>query len=279
VTRTIDAHQHFWRYEPAEYGWISDEMGVLKRDFLPQHLVPELHGSRVDVAIAVQARHSLEETRFLLELASSSGRIAGVVGWVDLCSPEVEAQLDELAGPESAVVGVRHVVQDEPDDEFLLRADFARGIERLTARDLAYDLLIRPRHLRAARTFVARHPEQRFVLDHLAKPPVRSGELTPWAQELRELAEHENLWCKLSGLVTEARWNDWRPRDLTPYLDVALECFGAERVMFGSDWPVCLLSAPDYAAVKGVLDDYAGRLSVDERAALFGGNAARFYLS
>ncbi len=276
MTRRIDAHQHFWRYEPGEYGWISEEMDVLRRDFLPEHLVPELHRAGVDVTIAVQARQSLEETRFLLDLASASARIAGVVGWVDLCSDDVERELEEFAG---RLVGVRHVLQDEPDDAFCLRADFQRGLGRLCAHGLTYDLLLHPRHLAPALELVTRHPEQAFVLDHLAKPDVAHGKLDPWARDLRALAACDNVCCKLSGLVTEARWNAWEPDDFRPFLEVALEAFGTERLLFGSDWPVCLLAAPDYATVLGLVDDFARPLGEDERAALFGGNAARFYLS
>jgi len=278
-TRRLDAHQHFWHYDAAEYGWIDERMGVLQRDFLPKDLRPELDRAGVDGTIAVQARCTEEETRFLLELACEAPWIAGVVGWVDLTAPDVERRLDAVAG-EPKLVGLRHIVQDEPDDRFLLREDFGRGVGLLSARGLVYDVLIHPRHLRVAAEFVGRFPEQTFVLDHLAKPPIADGAAAAsgaWADDLRALAEHPRVACKLSGLVTEARWNDWSLDDLAPYLDVALEAFGAERVMMGSDWPVCLLAAPGYGPVVGAVESWAERLTSAEREALLGTNAARWY--
>lgn len=275
----LDAHQHFWRYEPAEYGWIDGRMGVLKRDFLPADLAPELRAAGLDGTIAVQARCSLDETRFLLALAREHRWIAGVVGWVDLTSPDAERDLDRLTGEEK-LVGIRHLVQDEPDDAFLLREDFARGVSLLAGRGLVYDVLIHPRHLRVAARFVERFPEQRFVLDHLAKPPIAAGPAAargPWADDLRALAEHPHVACKLSGLVTEAAWDAWTPADLVPYLDVAYEAFGPERVMFGSDWPVCLLAAEGYGAVHGALRSWARGLGERELDGLLGGVARRVY--
>lgn len=271
----VDAHQHFWPYDPERYGWISDEMRVLKRDFLPADLAPLLAAAGVDASVAVQARQDLDETRWLLDLAEANDFLAGVVGWVDLRADDVDAQLDELAA-RPLLRGVRHVVQDEPDDEFLLREDFLAGVAKLARRGLTYDVLVYPRHLPVAARFVDRFPAQPFVLDHLAKPFIAKGELEPWASDLRELARREHVCAKVSGLVTEARWREWAPADFRPYLDVVLEAFGAERLMFGSDWPVCLL-ASEYGPMKAIVDDYAAALSADEQAALFGGNAARFY--
>jgi L-fuconolactonase len=272
----IDAHQHFWRYEPVEYAWIGEGMELLRRDFLPADLEPELARAGFDGCVAVQARQTLEESRFLLALARESERVRGVVGWVDLRAPDVERDLAELAA-EPLFKGVRHIVQDEPDDAFLLRPDFQRGIATLARLELSYDLLIYPRQLPAAVRFAGAFPEQRFVLDHCAKPAVGKGSLADWSARLGELAAHPNVCCKLSGLVTEAAWRKWKARDFAPVLDRAFEAFGAERVMFGSDWPVALLSADDYAAVLDVVEQWAARLSEDERTALFGGNAARFY--
>ncbi|MEM7305579.1 MAG: amidohydrolase family protein [Planctomycetota bacterium] len=272
----IDAHQHFWSYDPVEYAWIGAGMESLRRDFLPDDLAPLLDQRQLDGSIAVQARQSLEETRWLLSLARESERVRGVVGWVDLRSPDVAAELDRLAD-EPALVGLRHVVQDEPDDEFLLRDDFQRGVAALAGRGLIYDVLIYPRQLPAAVRFVERFPDQPFVLDHLAKPLIRDGAMEPWASLVAELARSPNVSCKVSGLVTEAHWRAWTPEELVPYLDVALEAFGPERLLYGSDWPVCLL-ASGYGRMFAATEDWAERrLSAQERVALFGGNAARVY--
>lgn len=274
-TPRIDAHQHFWRYSPEQYAWITPELGVLRRDFLPDDLAPLLRDRGFGACVAVQARQDLEETRWLLELTDSAPWIAGVVGWVDLRSPQAAEQLAELAA-HPRLVGIRHVVQDEPDDRFLDSAEFRRGVGELANFDLKYDLLIYPRQLPAAIDFVAAFPEQPMVLDHLAKPEARAGSFEPWAGQLAELSRAENLCVKLSGLITEADWERWTADGLRRYLDHTLECFGPERVMFGSDWPVCLL-AGSYDRVTELIDGFATALSPDERAALFGGNAARFY--
>ena len=271
----LDAHQHFWRYNPAEHVWMTDAMAALKRDFLPADLKPLLAANGLDGSVAVQARQSLEETRWLLDLADHHDLIRGVVGWVDLCSAELPAQLEEFA-KHPRLVGVRHVVQDEPDDEFLLRAEFLRGIARLAEYGLAYDLLLYPRHLPVAVKVAREFPEQVFVLDHIAKPPIAEGRLAPWERDLRELATCGNVACKLSGMVTEARWKGWTESDFRPYLDVVLDAFGADRLMIGSDWPVCTLSA-DYAATLGIVRDSIERLSADERDGILGGNCARVY--
>ena len=272
----IDAHQHFWSYSPEQYGWIGEGMEVLARDFGPEHLAPELEAATLDGAITVQARQDLEETRWMLSMAREHPFLRGVVGWVDLCSEEVTVQLDEL-GADPHLVGIRHVLQDEPDDGFMLRPDFQRGIGAMAGRGLVYDLLVFPRHLPNAVQLVDAFPEQPFVLDHLAKPPIAKGELEPWRADLRRLAEREHVCCKVSGMVTEADWARWRPDDLVPYMDAALEAFGPDRLMFGSDWPVCTLAAP-YQAVHAVVADWGARLSEDERASLFGECAARVYL-
>ena len=271
----IDAHQHFWVYNPREFEWIDDAMASLRRDFLPPALKTELDLAEFQGCVAVQARQTLEETRWLLELAASSPFILGVVGWVDLQSPQVRLQLKELA-ENPRLVGVRHVVQGEPDDRFLLRPEFLRGIAALEEFDLAYDILIYPRHLPVAAEFVRQFPRQRFVLDHLAKPPIKSGSLHPWTDGIRRLAAFPNVFCKLSGMVTEADWQRWQPRQTTPYLDVAFECFGPERLMIGSDWPVCTVAA-SYARAMQVVKDYLGRHTEQVREAVLGGNAQRFW--
>ena len=271
----LDAHQHFWHYDPAEHVWMTDAMSALKHDFLPQDLKPLLAASGFDGCIAVQARQSLEETRWLLELAEEHDFIKGVVGWVDLCSPDLPKQLDRLEGC-TRLVGVRHVVQDEPDDAFMLRPDFRRGIARLAENGLIYDLLIYPRQLNAAVRLVREFPEQRFVLDHIAKPAIAEGLIEPWATKLRELAALTNVTCKLSGMVTETKWKHWKAEDFWPYLDVVFDAFGAERLMIGSDWPVCTLSG-EYADVVGIVTDYVAQLPAEQREGVLGGNCARVY--
>ena len=271
----IDAHQHFWRYEPDAYAWIDDGMAELRRDFLPGDLRPELDGSGIDACVAVQARQDEEETRWLLSLAEQHPWIAGVVGWCDLCAPGLPEALDALAA-HPQLVGLRHIVQAEPDDAFLLREDFCRGIAELSPRGLAYDLLIFPHQAPAAIQFAKAFPELRIVLDHLGKPQIKGGSLGEWGAQLRELSRLENVSVKLSGLVTEADWQRWTPAQLTPCLDTALEAFGPERLLFGSDWPVCLLGT-DYARWHSLMDSWAAPLADSERAALFGGNAARVY--
>jgi L-fuconolactonase len=271
----IDAHQHFWIYNPAEYDWIDDSMAALRRDFLPPDLHSELEGSDLQGSVAVQVRQSLEETRWLLELADSSPWILGVVGWVDLRSPDVRSQLKVLAR-NPKLVGVRHIVQSEPDDQFLLQPDFLRGISALEEFDLAYDILIYTKHLPVAADFVRRFPRQRFVLDHLAKPPIKSGDIDLWAPRIRRLAEFPNLFCKLSGLVTEADWQHWEPEQIIPFLDVALEAFGPDRLMIGSDWPVCLV-ATSYARWVEVVKNYLPEQPPECREGVLGGNAQRFW--
>ena len=271
----IDAHQHFWQYSAGEYGWINESMAVLKRDLLPRDLEPLLRANRLNGSIAVQARQSLEETRWLLALAEENDFVKGVVGWVDLRSSQLRDQLQEFVGNKK-LVGVRHVVQDEPDDAFLLRPEFRRGIGLLAEFGLVYDLLLHPRHLPIAVKLVREFPAQQFVLDHIAKPSIAKGTLEPWASDLRALAQLPNVVCKLSGMVTEARWSVWTQEDFRPYLDVVLEAFGPERLMIGSDWPVCTLSA-DYASTLGIVKRFIGQLSEAEQDVILGGTCARVY--
>ena len=211
----VDAHQHYWIYSPEEYGWIDDSMSVIRRNFLPEDLSPELQRNGFSGSIAVQVRQSLDETRWLLDLAEHSNKVLGVVGWVDLCSPNVGSELQSLAlNPK--LVGIRHIVQSEPDDRFLLRPEFLHGISLLEDFGLAYDILIYTRHLPVAAEFVRKFPRQRFVLDHLAKPPIKAGGMKPWAEGIRRIAEFPNVFCKISGLVTEADWQHWKPEQITP---------------------------------------------------------------
>ena len=254
---------------------MTEEMAALKRNFLPLDLAPLLAKSGFDGCVAVQARQNLEETRWLLELASHNDFVKGVVGWVDLRSVKLPEQLERFATYEK-LVGVRHVVQDEPDNEFMLRAEFRRGIARLAGYGLTYDLLLYPRHLPVAVQLVREFPELQFVLDHIAKPAIGAGTLSPWAEDLRDLAKFDNVWCKLSGMVTETHWKRWKPADFHPYLDVVFEAFGAERLMIGSDWPVCTLSG-DYQSTMSIVMDYVGQLPEKAREGVLGGNCARFY--
>jgi len=270
----IDSHQHFWRFNPDEYGWMQPGWPI-RRDFLPADLEPELRARNLDGCVAVQARQSLAESRWLLELATANAIIRGVVGWVDLRSPGVTEELEEFA-KHPKFVGVRHVVQDEPDDGFMLRADFQRGIGELHHFGLTYDLLVFPRQLPAAIKLAQQFPEQPFVLDHLAKPPIKVGTLSPWREQIQELARLPNVTGKVSGLVTEANWADWRADDFKPFLDVVFGAFGPERLMFGSDWPVCLL-AGSYERVFGLMANYVGQFGTNAVAKVFGDNAAKFY--
>jgi L-fuconolactonase len=270
----IDAHQHFWSYNQREYDWIDETMASIRRDFLPADLKPQLEHTGFEGSVLVQVRQTLDETRWLLELAEKNPFILGVVGWVDLRSPRVRADLESFAG-KSKLVGIRHIVQAEPDD-FLLDADFLRGIAVLEEFDLAYDILIYTKHLSVAAEFVKRFPRQRFVLDHLGKPPIKSGAVDLWASGIRELASFPNVYAKVSGLVTEADWQAWKPEDVRPYLDVAFESFGAKRLMIGSDWPVCTVAA-SYARVVNLVKDYMSNYAAEDREAVLGGNAANFW--
>ncbi len=271
----IDSHQHFWHYSSAEYPWMSGEMGALKRDFLPEDLEPLLASVGFDGCIAVQARQSLEETRWLLELAERHDFIRGVVGWVDLRSEDLPSQLDSFAG-ERKLAGVRHVVQDEADDEFMLRPEFRRGISRLREFNLTYDLLLFPKHLPVAVKLVEEFPEQRFVLDHIAKPKIAERLLSPWREDLKTLANFPNVCCKLSGMVTETNWKRWQPEDFGAYLEVVFAAFGPDRLMIGSDWPVCTLSG-NYESTMRIVMDYVRQFPAEAQAGILGANCARFY--
>lgn len=271
----IDAHQHFWVYDARGYDWINESMTGLRRDFMPADLAREQVMAGLDGAVTVQARSMVEETRWLLELSERESIIKGVVGWVDLCSPEVTDQLDEFAS-HPKLVGIRHVVHDEPDDEFMLRTDFLQGIKKLSDYDLTYDLLLFPKHLPVAVEVVKSNPYIKFVLDHLGKPIIKDGVVSPWDDDLRRLAAFENVTCKLSGMVTEADWEDWKPDDFMPYLDIVLDAFEPNRLMIGSDWPVCTL-AGNYAEVLSIVIDYVTRLSTHEQEMILGGTCSEFY--
>ncbi len=271
----IDAHQHFWRHDPAVHTWMDDRMDALRQDYLPQHLSPQLETEGIRGCVAVQAATSTDENDFLLHLADHNPWILGVVGWVDLQSPGLSEQLDRWCQHPRAV-GVRHIVQDEPDDRFLDNETFRQGVRSLANRGQTYDLLIYERQLPAAIDFVQAIPDVPMVLDHIAKPRIADAVLEPWSSQIRELALAPNLMCKLSGMVTEANWLDWTPSDLAPYIETVIEAFGPQRLMFGSDWPVCRLAA-EYPQVKGLIEPFLATLSDTERAAIEGDNARDFY--
>ena len=272
---TIDAHHHFWSYDAVEYAWIDDAMRAIRRDFLPGDLEVEVRTAGVDGVVSVAARQSLEETRTLLDHAGRHAFIRGVVGWVPLVDPDIGDMLAEWA-KDPKLRSVRHVLQGEPDERYMLRADFNQGIAALGPLGLAYDILIFELHLPVAIEFVDRHPEQVFVLDHLAKPRIKDDQIEPWATHLRELARRPNVYCKVSGMVTEADYTRWTEGQLRRYFDVALEAFGPARLMFGSDWPVCLVAC-GYARWQALVRGWTEELSADEQGRIFGGTAMEAY--
>ena len=271
----IDAHHHFWNYTTAEYGWIDGDMAALQRDFLPTDLEREIARAGVDGVVSVQARQTLEETAWLLGLAAKHNFIKGVVGWVELANPGVGAALAQFAS-NPKLRGIRHVVQGEPDDNFILGPDFNRGVAQLAKFGLVYDILIFPKQLQPASQFVDRHPGQVFVLDHIAKPPIKTGGMEPWATQIRELAQRPNVYCKISGMVTEADYQRWTGEQLRTYFEVVLAAFGPRRLMFGSDWPVCL-AAGDYARWHQLVAGWISKLSAAEQARILGGTAVEAY--
>jgi L-fuconolactonase len=271
----IDAHQHFWHFDPVRDQWITDDMEVIRRDFLPADLKPVLDRNGIDGCIAVQAAQSEEENAFLLAHAAAHDFIKGVVGWVDLQAPNVEERLQHYqAFPK--MKGFRHVLQGEVQRDFMLRPAFQNGISLLQRYGFTYDILIYPDQLPFIPTFVAAFPEQKFIIDHMAKPYIRDKKIAEWKVYMQALAAYEQVYCKISGLVTEADWKRWTKADFTPYLDVVVQAFGIDRIVFGSDWPVCLVAAP-YEAVLQVATNYYSSYTQSEHAKFFGGNATRFY--
>lgn len=270
----IDAHQHFWRFDPVVHSFIDESMPVLRRDYLPEHVAPHLAQHGLDGCIAVQAPETLDETRFLLDLAKENAFVRGVVGWVDLRAPDLDDVLSELCA-RPGLVGIRHILQSAPDVLFNDLAFWA-GVERLARHQLSYDVLVYERQLQLVLPRLAELPEVTFVLDHVGKPNLREPNVAAFLRSLAPIAQLPNIYCKLSGLVTEANWSNWKPEDLRPVLDGALELFGTERLIFGSDWPVCLLAA-SYDQVHAVVDDYFRSFSQAERDAVFGKNALAAY--
>jgi L-fuconolactonase len=275
VAERIDAHHHLWRYTAREYEWLDDSMVELRRDFLPKDLMREIAAAGIDGTVAVQARQTMEETRWLLEQADACEAIRGVVGWAPIAGEDFPEVMEEFED-RPKLKGLRHGIQGEKDENYILRADFNAGIEAMQGSGLVYDILIYERHLPQTIEFVDQYSEQTFVLDHVAKPLIAGGVMEPWAGRMRELGKRGNVWCKVSGMVTEADWREWSVETLRPYLDVVVEAFGMERLMAGSDWPVCLV-ATEYGRWFEVLREYFAGFSETERDAVFGGTAVEVY--
>lgn len=271
----IDSHQHFWNYDAIQHSWINDEMAVIRRDFLPQELAKVLQENQVTGCVAVQADQSIAENNFLLGLAGSYSFIKGIVGWVDLQSPNLNEVLETYAQLD-IVKGFRHILQGEQQRDLMLKDTFLHGIKQLQQHDFTYDILILPDQLKYIPEFVAQFPNQRFVIDHLAKPLIKQQEIKDWKRDITELAQYENVWCKVSGMVTEADLKSWKQEDFEPYLDVLVNAFGTGKLMYGSDWPVCLAGG-EYGEVMNVVSTYFSRFSVHEQELLFGKNAIDFY--
>ncbi len=270
----IDSHQHFWKFDPVRDSWITDRMNVIQRDFLPCDLAPILKENKIDGCVAVQADQSEIETQFLIDLASANDFVKGVVGWVDLRSELLDERLHYYSSFKK-LKGFRHIAQGEPLG-FLLKEEFSKGILALTKFNFTYDILIYPHQLQDAIRLVSKHPNQKFVVDHLAKPVIREKEFNQWASQMKELASIENVCCKISGMVTEAVWNRWANDDFMPYLDLVMNHFGTARVMYGSDWPVCLVAA-SYEKQLNIIEEYLLSFSDSEKHKIMGENAIRFY--
>lgn len=273
----IDAHQHFWqRSQPFDYQWLtSPELGAINRDFMPGDLAPRAKAARIDASVFVQTQHNPEETRWILDLVQDSPLILGVVGWVDLAEPSSEATLESFL-QHPRFVGIRHITQDEPDDDFIVRPEILAGLKMLEKHGVPFDLLFYSKHLKHAPTVAAHVPDLPLVIDHLSKPQIKAREHQVWARELQAAAAHDNVHCKLSGMITEADWESWTVNDLRPYVETALECFGPNRCMFGSDWPVCEL-AGTYQQVVEAMDELLSELSETERKSIYCDTAKEFY--
>ncbi len=270
----IDCHQHFWRYDPARDTWITDEMAVLKRDFMPEDLQPELQANGIAGTVAIQTVQSEADTDFLLDIAARNPQVRGVVGWVDLCAPNAKERIEKYAKAPK-MRGLRHIVQAESDD-FLMREDFVRGIGAMAGSRLAYDVLIYEKQLPWMLKLADKFPTQRFAIDHLAKPAVKTRSYGTWSRLMRTLATNANVYCKLSGLVNEGDWKNWKADDFKPYLDVVFDAFGTARLMFGSDWPTCLVAA-SYKQVLELIQEYVKAMPLSAHERIFGKNAVRFY--
>jgi len=271
----IDSHQHFWKYEPVKHDWIDDSMAVIRKDFMPADLKKVYVENEIDGCVAVQADQTLEETDFLLQLSKENDFIKGIVGWVDLRAENIEEILKEYS-KYPKLKGFRHVVQGEADHNFLLRPDFLRGIKALAPYNFTYDILVFPHQLGAVLEFVKKFPNQKFVIDHIAKPYIKDGFYDGWAALMFEIGKQKNVYCKLSGMITEADFNTWTPAQIIPYMKLILYAFGWKKIMFGSDWPVCLV-AGNYEKVKNLVTDFTANLGSTEQASIMGENALKFY--
>lgn len=273
--KKIDAHQHFWKFDPVRDSWITEDMNVIRRDFLPEDLEPLLKDNGFDGCVVVQSDQSEAENSFQIANAEKYAFVKAVVGWVDLQAENVEERLSNYA-QFSKLKGFRHVLQGEADRALMLHPDFKRGISKLKKFGYTYDILIFPDQLAYTKEFVAAFPDQPFVIDHIAKPHIKDRKISEWEKDIKAVAAHENVYCKISGMVTEADWENWETTDFDPYLDVIVGAFGTERIMFGSDWPVCQVAA-SYHQVVRLVKDYFGSFTPNEQALFFGGNASTFY--
>ncbi len=271
---SIDAHQHFWKYNPESHAWITDDMNSIRRDFQPEDLKPVLERNGLEASVVVQVDQTEDETMQLLAYADQHDFIAGVVGWVDLRDGNLESRLEHFSTFQK-IRGFRHIVQGEKFG-FLAQQSFVRGVRKLADFDYAYDLLLYHHQLPEAVVFAKQIPDTRIVIDHIAKPSIRTGDIAEWKKDITEIARHENICCKVSGMVTEARWPGWKYQDFVPYLDVVVEAFGTQRLIYGSDWPVCLVSA-SYDEQLSITRDYFQAFSPVEKSSIMGGNAKRFY--
>lgn len=272
----IDSHQHFWKYSPTEYSWISDKMGSIKKDFLGVDLDPILKSNNIDGCIAVQARQSPNDNEFLIKQAKLNSFVKGIVGWVSLTDYDLPEKLDGYAD-QKIIKGFRHSIQDEPDPKFMLNMQFIDGVKILDLYDYTYDLLIHEKQMPTTIKFLENFSSQKFVLDHLGKPNIKDRLSNNWKDSIKTLAQYPELYCKISGMVTEASWSDWSPDTFKRYLDIVTEEFGPSRLLFGSDWPVCLLAANKYEQVLKIIEDYYANFSEEEKSGIFGGNAIKFY--
>ncbi|WP_031428590.1 amidohydrolase family protein [Flavimarina sp. Hel_I_48] len=271
----LDSHQHFWNYEPVKHAWIDDTMNVIRQDFMPEMLKKEFDEYQIEGCIAVQADQNEAENEFLLNLAENNDFIKGIVGWVDLQSDSLEERL-KYYDSQKKIKGFRHIVQAEKDPDFLLRKPFLAGISQLSNYNFTYDILVFPHQLGAVLEFVKKFPKQKFVIDHLAKPYIKDGFIEGWANQIKAIGACENVWCKLSGMITEADYKKWTYKDLDPYMNIVLEAFGPERILYGSDWPVCLV-AGQYGEVLEVAKRFANSLSAQEQEQFWFKNAIEFY--
>lgn len=272
----IDAHQHYWQYDPVRDSWITSEMSVIRRDFMPADLQPVLERNGIDGTVLVQTCHTEDDNRFMLKLAEENDFIKGIVGWVNLQSINVEDRLKHYHEKHPLIKGFRHVLQSDPDEQLMLREGFKRGISLLNKYNFTYDILIYPNHLKYAVKLVEEFPDQKFVVDHLAKPYIKDKRIDTWKRDIETLSQYQNVYCKVSGMLTEADWYNWRTDDFTPYIDAVFNAFSTNRVMYGSDWPVCLL-AGGYNRALEILQIYTSRFSQQEQEQFFGGNAIDFY--